>query len=108
MKILHTADWHLGKRLDHVSRLEEQKEVLEEICQIADREEVDAILIAGDLFDQINPSIESLELFYRTLKRLAHDGAHLMILKFASAESGVVQVCGKQSPWCCEKVEQKG
>lgn len=79
MKLLHTADWHLGKRLDHVSRLAEQKEVLAEICEIADQEEVDAVLIAGDLFDTVNPSIESLELFYHTLKRLANDGKRAVI-----------------------------
>lgn len=79
MKLLHTADWHLGKRLEHISRLEEQREVLEEICEIAEREAVDAVLIAGDLFDHVNPSIEALELFYRTLKRLANDGKRAVI-----------------------------
>ncbi|MEZ4771657.1 MAG: exonuclease subunit SbcD [Bacteroidia bacterium] len=74
MKILHTADWHLGKRLDHFSRLEEQREVMDEICEIADRENVDAIIIAGDLFDQINPSVEAIELLYKSLKKLAKDG----------------------------------
>ncbi len=64
MKLLHTADWHLGKRLEHISRLEEQKAVLNEICEIAEREGVDAVLIAGDLFDHTNPSIEAIELFY--------------------------------------------
>ena len=48
MKILHTADWHLGKRLDAVSRHQEQVVVLEEICEIADAEDVDAVVIAGD------------------------------------------------------------
>ena len=38
MKILHTADWHLGKRLGDFSRIEEQRVVLQEICEIADRE----------------------------------------------------------------------
>lgn len=79
MKILHTADWHLGKRLGHFSRLEEQREVLEEICEIADREAVDMVLIAGDMFDHINPSTEALELFYKTLKQLAHDGKRPVI-----------------------------
>ncbi|MEM7372176.1 MAG: exonuclease subunit SbcD [Bacteroidota bacterium] len=79
MKLLHTADWHLGKRLDHVSRLEEQRAVMEEICIIAEKEEVDAVLIAGDLFDHINPSIEATELLYRTLKRLASDGQRAVI-----------------------------
>lgn len=74
MKILHTADWHLGKRLDYVSRLEEQKEVLEEICQIADDQQVDLVIIAGDLFDAFNPSVEAIELLYQTLKRLTNNG----------------------------------
>ncbi len=55
MKLLHTADWHLDKRLDNFSRLEEQKAVLTEICDIADQEDVDAVLISGDLFDTFNP-----------------------------------------------------
>lgn len=74
MKILHTADWHLGKRLDNLSRLEEQKLVMDEIVQIADEQNVDLVLIAGDLFDTFNPSVEAVELFYKTLKRLAKNG----------------------------------
>ena len=79
MKILHTADWHLGKKLEGYSRLEEQKTVLEEICEIAEQEEVDTICIAGDLFDTPNPSIEALELFYLTLKRLTRGGTRPVI-----------------------------
>ena len=56
VKILHTADWHLGKRLDFFSRMEEQIEVMDEICMIADREAVDMVIVAGDLFDAFNPS----------------------------------------------------
>jgi exonuclease SbcD len=69
MKILHTADWHLGKRLDRFSRLEEQVLVMEELVQIADEQNVDLILIAGDLFDNFNPGVEAVQLFYKTLKR---------------------------------------
>lgn len=79
MKILHTSDWHLGKKLDNFSRIEEQKAVLQEICAIADREKVDAILIAGDLFDTFNPPIEAVDLFYRTLKELAQNGRRPVI-----------------------------
>lgn len=74
MKILHTADWHLGKRLDNYSRIEEQIEVMNEICEIADEQNVDLVLVAGDLFDTFNPSVEAVELFYKTLKRLAKNG----------------------------------
>ena len=79
MKILHTADWHLGKRLDNISRLPEQKEVLNEICEMAESHAVDAVLIAGDLFDTFNPSAEAQELFYKTLRRLGNNGKRAVI-----------------------------
>lgn len=74
IKILHTADWHLGKKLDSFSRLEEQVLVMNEIVEIADQQQVDLVLIAGDLFDNFNPSVEAVELFYKTLKRLSDSG----------------------------------
>lgn len=79
MKILHTADWHLGKRLDYLSRLEEQHEVLAEIVAIANEHKPDAILIAGDIFDSPNPPIEALELFYQTAKTLSRNGGCAVI-----------------------------
>jgi exonuclease SbcD len=79
LKILHTADWHLGKRLQEFSRLEEQKEVLEEITGIADREEVDLVLLAGDIFDAFNPSHEAVELLYKTLRKLSNNGQRPII-----------------------------
>ena len=47
MKLLHTADWHLGKRLDKCTRLEEQNAVLNEICEIADHENVCFTHVSG-------------------------------------------------------------
>ena len=79
MKILHTADWHLGKKLDNFSRLEEQIQVMEEIIEIADAQQVELVLIAGDLFDTFNPSVEAVELFYKTLKRLAKNGERAVV-----------------------------
>lgn len=79
MKILHTADWHLGKRLDRFSRLEEQILIMDEIVHIADDNNVDLVLIAGDLFDNFNPSVEAVELFYKTLKRLSLNGKRPVI-----------------------------
>ncbi len=79
MRILHTADWHLGKRLGEFSRIEEQKAVLNEICEIADAQKVDAVLIAGDLFDVLNPTVESIEIYFKTLKRLANEGKRPVI-----------------------------
>ncbi|MBN3583792.1 exonuclease subunit SbcD [Algoriphagus aestuarii] len=79
IKILHTADWHLGKRLQEFSRLEEQKLVLEEIIEIADNENVDLILLAGDIFDTFNPNHEAVELLYKTLRRLSKNGERPII-----------------------------
>lgn len=79
MRILHTADWHLGKRLDDFPRLEEQREVMEEICEIAEQEAADVVLVAGDLFDTFNPPTEAVDLLYRTLKRLSAEGRRPVI-----------------------------
>ncbi|NQS89710.1 exonuclease subunit SbcD, partial [Patescibacteria group bacterium] len=79
MKILHTSDWHLGKKLEKISRLPEQKLVLKEICEIADKEDVDAVVIAGDLYDGFNPGTDAIELFYRTLKTLSKNGNRAVI-----------------------------
>ncbi|MBI9068418.1 MAG: exonuclease subunit SbcD [Salinivirgaceae bacterium] len=79
MKILHTSDWHLGKRLDNFSRHEEQVAVLNEICTIADTEKADAIIIAGDLFDTFNPPTDAVELFYKTLKKLSNNATRPVI-----------------------------
>lgn len=79
MKILHTADWHLGKRLDRFDRLDEQRAAMDEICAIADAEDVDAVLVAGDLFDTYNPPTEAVELLYQTLHRLADSGRRAVV-----------------------------
>ena len=79
MKILHTADWHLGKKLDHFSRLEEQRQVLSEICVIADAQNGDVVIVAGDLFDTFNPPIEAVDLLYKTLKKLTNNGKRPVI-----------------------------
>lgn len=78
LRILHTADWHLGKKLDSFSRLEEQVEVMDEICSIADEQNVDMVIVAGDLFDTFNPSAEAQDLFYKTLHRLSKGGKRIV------------------------------
>lgn len=79
MRILHTADWHLGKRLERFGRLPEQEEVMSEIVQLAEEHQVDAVLIAGDLFDQYNPANDASELFYKTLQALTKHGQRPVI-----------------------------
>ncbi len=59
MRFLHTADWHAGKPLRGRSRIQEQREVLAEILEIAVREKVDYLLIAGDIFDSPAPPADA-------------------------------------------------
>lgn len=80
MRILHTADWHLGRKLEGRSRHDEQVAAMEEICSIADEEGVDAVLIAGDVFDTYNPPAESEALFYSTMTRLAAGGRRAVVV----------------------------
>ena len=79
MRILHTADWHIGKRLQGYHRLNEQRDVLQEIIELADAEDVDMVLVAGDLFDTFSPSAEAQDLLYDTLKRLTNGGKRPVI-----------------------------
>ncbi len=74
MKFLHTSDWHIGKKYANKDRLEEQKQVLEEILQIANNHNVDAILIAGDIYDQSNPPNEADKLLYQMLPLFSKKG----------------------------------
>jgi exonuclease SbcD len=67
VKLLHTADWHVGKTLQGRSRADEHSSVLSEMTGIAQREKVDAILIAGDLFDSASPSPEAERIAFRAL-----------------------------------------
>lgn len=80
MKILHTADLHLGKRLGKASRLSEQCDVIKELAALADAENVDVILIAGDIFDATVPPSEAERVFYRSLLTLAERGRAVIAL----------------------------
>ena len=56
MRFLHTGDWHIGKNLAGYNLLTDQHATFEEIRQIAKTEQVDAMVIAGDLYDRTIPS----------------------------------------------------
>ncbi len=80
MKILHTSDWHIGKRLFSRERLDEQAEVLDEITAICETENIELVLIAGDIFDTYTPSAEAEELFFEKVKNLAGNDRAVLII----------------------------
>lgn len=71
IRILHTADWHIGQTLRGFSREHEHRNVFRRLEEIIVERNVDALIIAGDVFDSQNPSGEAQQLFYDTLVRLS-------------------------------------
>jgi DNA repair protein SbcD/Mre11 len=68
-KILHTADWHLGHAMNGWGRDAEHAIWLERLADVVEAEAVDALVVAGDVFDTVNPSGESQRLFFEALRR---------------------------------------
>ena len=80
MKVLHTSDWHIGKRLLGRERIGEQREVLREIAALCERERVELVLVAGDVFDTYLPSSEAEDLFYTSVRELAGKDRAVVII----------------------------
>lgn len=80
MRILHTGDWHLGRTLEGRSRLPEQEAFLDELVAVAREESVDLVLVAGDVYDSVNPPAAAEELFYDALFRLSDGGRRAVVV----------------------------
>src|SRR5258708_20425631 len=80
MKILHTSDWHVGKVLKGRDRSDEHDAVLRSIIQTARNEDVDVVLIAGDLFESSAPSPKAQGLVMRALLALRADGRQVVVI----------------------------
>jgi DNA repair protein SbcD/Mre11 len=80
VKFLHTADWHVGKVLKGRDRLDEQRDVMAEIAAVAERSQVDAVLVAGDVYDTAAPSAQAQKLVIQTLLRLRRTGAEVIVI----------------------------
>lgn len=73
MRFLHTADWHIGKIVHEQSMLADQAYILEQLIEQAEEYEVDAVLMAGDLYDRSLPPKEAVSLVNQTLSRLINE-----------------------------------
>ena len=71
MRILHTADWHLGANLERFSRIEEQAAMISGIVKVARDEGADLLLLSGDVYDSANPSAMAEGLFYHAMAELS-------------------------------------
>ena len=79
MRILHTADWHIGCKSDDLSRLEEQTQICNQIVQIADDKNVDMVIVAGDVYDLFIPSAEAEKLVFDTFVKLSNNGNRAVV-----------------------------
>lgn len=95
MKILHTADWHLGKKVEGKSMLPNQRAALADIEEIAAAEKPDLILVAGDVFDTAVPPAEAEKLFFDTCERLSSSGCPVVVL--AGNHDDEVRLCAARS-----------
>jgi exonuclease SbcD len=73
VRLLHTSDWHLGKRLCDTSLLEDQAHALEQLFAVLKDERIDALLVAGDLYDRSVPPEEAVSLFSEFITRVSRD-----------------------------------
>jgi DNA repair protein SbcD/Mre11 len=81
MKVLHTSDWHLGRRLYGKKRYAEFEEFLNWLSHLIATEMVDVLLVAGDIFDTSTPSNRAQELYYRFLCQVAASSCrHVVII----------------------------
>ncbi len=80
MRILHTSDWHIGKRLMGRERLLEQAQALDEIAAVCEQEKIELVLVAGDVFDVYTPSADAEELFFKKIHKIAGQDRAVLII----------------------------
>jgi exonuclease SbcD len=104
MRFLHTADWHLGRQIRNQSRLDEFVAVVDEVVDIALAEQVDFVLVAGDIFDTFSPHADSERVLYEALARLCSGGTRAVLLAGnhdhaprMDALAGVLEIAGIHS-----------
>jgi exonuclease SbcD len=80
MKIVHTSDWHIGRRWKGIQRLDELEAVLDHLAGFIEREAIDLVLHSGDVFESRNPAAEAEQLVNRFLVRVGRSGARMVVI----------------------------
>ncbi|HEX6865149.1 MAG TPA: exonuclease subunit SbcD, partial [Thermoanaerobaculia bacterium] len=80
MRIVHTSDWHIGRRWKGIQRLDELEAVLDHLAAFIERESIDLVLHTGDVFESRNPPAEAEQLVNRFLVRVGRTGAHMLVI----------------------------
>jgi exonuclease SbcD len=111
MRIIHTSDWHLGKKLFKLDRAEEHSRFLDWLLKILIQKNIDLLLVSGDVFDTPTPPHAALEMFYNFLHQVSvktktqtliiagnHDSGLLLEAPAKILQNHRVKVWGKLSP----------
>lgn len=80
VKIVHTSDWHIGRRWKGIQRLDELEAVLDHLAAFIEKESVDLVLHSGDVFESRNPPAEAEQLVNRFLVRVGRSGAPMIVI----------------------------
>jgi len=87
MKLLHTSDWHIGRALYGRKRYEEFDVFLNWLADLIEQENIDVLLVAGDVFDNNTPSNRAQELYYRFLCRVAASAKRQVVITAGNHDS---------------------
>src|SRR4051812_49343925 len=80
MRIVHTGDWHVGRGWKGLNRLGETAAVLDHLARFLERERIDLLLVAGDVFDTASPSAEAERLVFGFFKRIGRAGVPSVVI----------------------------
>ena len=100
-KVLHTSDWHIGRKLKEHDRSQEFLKFFDLLLETIHDENIDALLVSGDIFDNTNPTVQAQELYYSTLHRLVDSHCrHIVIISgnhdspaFLDAPANLLEHC---------------
>ncbi|MDZ4186401.1 MAG: exonuclease subunit SbcD, partial [Desulfuromonadales bacterium] len=87
MKLLHTSDWHIGRALYGRKRYDEYQAFLNWLAALIESEDIDVLLVAGDVFDNSTPSNRAQELYYRFLCRVAATPSRHVVITAGNHDS---------------------
>jgi exonuclease SbcD len=80
MKIVHTSDWHIGRRWKGIQRFDELETVLDHLASFIEENSIDLVLHTGDVFESRNPPAEAEQLVNRFLVRVGRSGAQMLVI----------------------------
>lgn len=92
IRILHTADWHLGQTFFGYDRTQEHEHFLDWLVGVLTKNKIDVLIVAGDVFDVSNPSAASQRMFYRFIHRVTTENPRLQLVVVVSNHDSVTRL----------------